>query len=53
VQPNRHIGCDSVEQDGRLLTAETADLQGRQVGAVEQRRLALADGEENRDRVGQ
>ena len=36
----------------RLLAAEAADPERRQIGAVEQRRLALANRDQDRDRVG-
>ena len=40
------------EQLGRRPRVQALEPQGRQVGAVEQRRLALAHGQDDRDRIG-
>ena len=63
-QRQRVPGGGPVQQGGRLrgqpghelgglVAGQPADTEGRQVGAVEQRRLTLANGDEDRDGVGQ
>ena len=46
------LGRQAAQQHGRLVAGQAADPQRRQVGAVEQRRLALADRDQHRDRIG-
>jgi hypothetical protein len=41
-----------MHEHSRLVAGQAADRQHRQVGAVEQRRLTLTDGDQDGDRVG-
>ena len=52
VQPGGGVRREPVQQRRGFLAAESADPEGRKVRAVEQRGLALANRDQNRDRVG-
>ena len=53
VQARGRLGRHAAEQRRRLLAAQPGDAQRGQAGVVEQRRLVLARGQHDRDRIGQ
>ena len=52
VQPLRGSGGQPMEERRGVLGAQSANPTGGDVGAVEQRRIPLADGDQHRDRIG-
>ncbi len=52
VQQRGRLGRQPRHELGRFAAGQAADLECRQVGAVEQGRLTFADGDEYGDRVG-
>ena len=52
MQPPDRFGREPGGQPGRVLQAQPADPQDRQIGPVEQGRLSFPDGDQDRDRVG-
>ncbi len=47
------VGRQAGQQDRRFVAGQAAESHGGQVGAVEQRRLSFANGDQDRDRIGE
>ena len=52
VQALGHAGREASEERRRLVAGQAAEPQRRQIGAVEQRRVAFAHRDQDRDRIG-